>query len=297
MSTLLSSIAISTKRFMFPMPGLWLIACFVLQIALVDHGRDVSADMLAWVWIGLMWAGWAGWFWMASAIPNRGLWLLVVAIGGVWHSLWMSIGREQPMLRYLLMFGGYAVAQSLLFRFFQVPAWTMESIRGPLRLVAADSNRRQFAIVELLVLMTATALLITGAKRYEPPGGQSFWIGLPFVYLSLAATATFCGLTASAKSSTRRRMCAVGALATILAGSCLIAWIDNLLSSQAVFIVSWVPYFGIQGTFAVFIISLAACGIQITPTKEIKTPDPPNSDDDEFPTSNDLLPFRPLPHK
>ena len=309
-SSRLQSIAHSANLFMFPLPALWLIACFVLQIALVSHGPYVDRDILAWVWVGLMWAGWAGCCWLTSAIRNLAWWLVTIACFGVWHAGWMAIGREQPVefdpireeqrtkfgelvLRYALMFGGYAFAQSMMFRFFRVPAWEMMAQRGTMRLGEVEVARRQFSIVELLLMMTATALLISGAKQYQPPNGVAFWSGLPLVFLSFAGTATFCGLSSASTRMSSRRCYAVGTVFTVFAGSFFIAWIDKLLSPKMVFVVSWMPYFGIQGTFAVCLIVLAMCGARPIETVDIKTPIQPSSDDDEFPPSADLLPFRP----
>ena len=280
---------------MFPLPLLWLIACFVLQLAFAVRGAEPLSDAVCWAWIGSMWAGWAACVWMSSSIRNICLKFAFLAVAGGWHAEWMALIREMPIVRYVIMFGGYAVIQSTLFRFFRIPDWSFET----LRLMPMGAGRRQFSILELLTLMTITALLITAAKRYEPPSGQVFWYGSLVVYIALAVTATLCSLAIVAPKRFDRRMFAASTVAAILLGSAAMACLDSKFNTN--FMKSefreamkylWPPYFCICGAFAMSLIVLAACGRMHF---NVKTEDPPNSDDDESPPSDDLLPFRQPP--
>ncbi|MGV3485411.1 MAG: hypothetical protein ACO1RT_13415 [Planctomycetaceae bacterium] len=283
----------------FPLPGLWWTTCLVLQLSLVSHAENIAEDLLAWLWLGSMWAGWAACLWWSSAIENPWGKLATVAAAAAWHAFWMSHSRDQPVLRYLIMFGGYAVAQSVFFRFCRVPAWSWATRR----LRPIGDGRRQFSIFEWLVLTTATALLITGAKRYEPLVGDIFWAGLPVVCLSLASTATLCSLAFVAPTRQRRRLFAYGSLGMVFIGSMATAWLELKPAHSVDFMDVWPAYYGIQSVFAVLIATFAACGRMFanahpSPAEAvIKTPDPLNLDADESPASSDLLPFRRPPHK
>lgn len=304
-------------RFMFPMAALWLVACFVLQLSLVNRGLDPALDVGSWVWVGSMWAGWAGSLWLLSAMRISWLKCAAFAVAITWHAGWMSFGRDQTPLRYLIMFGGYGVVQSVLFRLFRVPSWAS----SPMRLVPPEEGRRQFAIVELLLVTTVAALFIAAAKRYQPPSGQAFWLGLPMVFLSLGMIASCCAQAIGARERMQRRLFAVGVLVAISLGSFAIAWLDELLNPSPIVFspttsIAWMPYHSIQAIFAVLFIMLAVCGrtVPLTDEKSVpaeedvpaekilaaenaKTPNPPTEDDDEFPPSSDLLPFRRPPHK
>lgn len=313
---------------MFPMAALWVVACFILQLSLVNRGLDPAFDVGSWVWIGSMWAGWAGSLWLLSAM--RISWLKCVAFAAsiAWHACWMSFGRDQTALRYLIMFGGYGVVQSVLFRLFRVPRWAS----SPMRLVPPEEGRRQFAIVELLLVTTVAALFIAAAKRYQPPSGQAFWVGLPMVFLSLGMIASCCAQAIGARERLQRRLFAVGVLVAISLGSFAIAWLDELLNPAPIVFrpttsIAWMPYHSIQAVFAVLFMMLAVCGRTVPLAAETltaagtlaaagtmaseeaadnnedvtvegaRTPSPPTEDDDESPPSADLLPFRRPPHK
>ncbi len=285
---------------MFLMTFLWLVACFIVQVAFAQHGLDIASDPLAWIWVGTMWAGWAGCVWTATAF--RSLWqrLFLLSIVGAWHVIWMSIGRDQDMLRYVLMFGGYGLTQPVAFRLLRIPSWEF----GPWRLKSRATSQTQYAIVELLAITTVMAIFISGAKAYQPPGGETFWYGLPVVYLAFVTTATLCVLAIVLPSALQRQLFALGSLVSVAVGSMLIAWMENVVAPiPSSSWVTWWPYYGIQGVFAVWMVTLAACG-SVTKTipvngqiTEVKTPDLPRSTDDESPPSSDLLPFRRPPHK
>ena len=196
-----------------------------------------------------------------------------------------------------------------------------------MRLVPPEEGRRQFAIVELLLVTTAAALFIAAAKRYQPPSGQAFWLGLPMVFLSLGMIASCCAQAIAARQRMLRRLFAVGALVAISLGSFAIAWLDELLNPSPIVFssttsIAWMPYHAIQAVFAVLFIMLAVCGRTVplaaenrapaeedVPTEEgvtaqkilaaenARTPSQLTEDDDESPPSGDLLPFRRPPHK
>jgi hypothetical protein len=297
-----SSIDDRRRPFMFPMTALWLFACFVMQLSLASHGGNLAFDLAAWIWVGTMWAGWAGCIWLASAIKRDWQKAIVIIAAMAWHVVLMSSVREEPVVRYLIMFGGYGIAQSILFRFLRVPHWTNQGYR----LVAPEALRRQFAIVELLVLMTMAAILISAIKRYEPRAGQAFFIGLPIIYLAFATTATLCVHAVTSRSRFFRQACACGVLASIVFGSLLIAELERVLVPTLPISYTWMPYYGIHATFAAAFMMLAVCGasrnhnkaMETSPPQDpmFKTADPPKLDDDESPPSSDLLPFRPRPH-
>ena len=311
---------------MFPMPGLWLFACFVMQISLAGRGRELATDLLAWLWVGTMWAGWAGCVWLVSTLQRPWQKCCAIAISLAWHSIWMSVNRDEPiLLRYLIMFSGYAVAQSVAFRIARVPAWNPENGR----FVAPELGRRQFAIVELLALTTVSALLITAIKRYDPPMGQAFFLGLPIVYAAFVTTAVLCAYAITSQSRFVRQACAGGVLASIVFGSRAIAELESWLVPNLPVSFTWTPYYCIHSTFAASFMLLAACGINNhlsaddssssttnilqdegsddsgaspgNPSRdeesEPRTPNPLIEADNESPPSSDLLPFRPQPHK
>lgn len=294
------------NRFTFPLPALWWIACLVLQVSLASHAPAGSSEYPAWLWLGSMWAGWSACLWSSSALQNAWARLALILAAGTWHVTWMwhvtwtpVQPADQRLLRYLIMFGGYAIAQAVLFRFFRVPSWSW----APFRLKPLSEGRRQFAILELLVLTTATALLIAGAKRHEPAAGQVFWIGLPIVCSSLAATATLCALAIVASTKGQRRLFAYGSLVIIAVGSLLSAWLEVTMVHPLPYMQAWLPYYAIYSAFAILIASFAACGrlFPIEPLHDrvfdVKTPDPPRSNDDASLPSSDLLPFRQPPHR
>jgi hypothetical protein len=326
-----SSINHRRRPFMFPMPSLWLFACFVMQLSLAKHGSNLAFDLWAWFWVGTMWAGWAGCVWLASAFARFWQKALVISLAMAWHALVMSIVRGEPTVRYVIMLGGYGVVQSVMFRFLRVPTWAANDFR----LIAPESLRRQFAIFELLFLTTISAVLITAVKRYEPPSGQAFFIGLPFIYVAFVTTATLCVHAVTSRRRFIRQACACGVLASIVFGSLLIAELEQWLVPTMPLTYTWMPYYAIHATFAAAFIVLAVCGTSksmrtsneplvedamltrspfsdaessVTQpdnkpmgtgsiwVSQIKKADPPTSDDDESPPSSDLLPFRPRPH-
>ncbi len=260
-----SSIDDSTKRFTFPLPALWLVACFVFQVAWVSSGQDPLADTLAWVWVGSMWAGWSASLWISSSLTNPWLRLVCIVAAGVWHVEWMSIGREKPLLRYLVMFGGYAIVQSIVFLTFRVPAWSL----SPLRLQAVETGKRQFKILDLLLITTVTAGFIATAKRYDPLAGPLFWLGLPLVYVSFATIAAGAVLAMVSKHRNRRRLIAVGLVLLVSGSSLCIAWLDSPIAPASLSqfnsgpprnLYNWGAYFGIQASFLLLLLLLAACG-------------------------------------
>jgi hypothetical protein len=294
-----TSIDNGLSRFMFPLPALWLIACFVLQLALANRGAETTVDPVCWAWLGSMWAGWAGCVWISSSIRNSFLKFAFLAMVVGWHADWMAVTREQPMLRYLVMLGGYGVTQTILFRLLRVPDWSL----GPFRLIPTDDRKGQFSILELLLLTTVMAVLITAAKRYEPPGGQVFWFGSPVVCLALSTIATLCSLAMVSPTRSSRVQLAVSAVAAVTLGSATIAWVETQNDSGVVMRDLWMAYFGICGIFSVIFTVLAACGrlhgidAMAPESRCFKTKAPPNSDDDESLPSDDLLPFRQPPHR
>jgi hypothetical protein len=287
------------NRFRFPTPVIWVVACFCLQVIFPGNGNAMDADLSRWIWLGSMWAGWAGCLWLSGAVPQIPVrWLLIVSIG-LWHTWWMSIQQSQPMLRYAITLGGFGVAQTLLFRFFRVPGWSLET----LRVRAREGVKRQFSIFDLLLLTTSAALLITAIKRYEPTDLQLQWSGLGVVYLSLSLISAFAVL---AVLSPLRVWFAVFLIPLITGGSLCLAWLESPGSNSGPPMINWWPYYAIQGTFAMQMVCLAICGqpdrnpdIDETdePEEDVKTQAPTNSIDDESPTSEDLLPFRPSPHR
>lgn len=247
-----------------------------------------------------MWAGWSACVWWSSSLKNPWIKLALGVAVGAWHVAWMAQSRDQPPLRYLIMFGGYAIVQSTLFRFFRVPSWSATTFR----LKPISEGRRQFAILEWLLLTTATALMITGAKRYQPLAGEIFWIGLPIVCISMAATAVLCVLAIASATKGQRRWLAYGSLLFISIGSMANAWLEVAFVQPLPFMQAWLPYYAIQSSFAILIATLAACGRLVPPSPGelesgplgVKTPAPPSSDDDASGSSDDLLPFRRPPH-
>ena len=281
---------------MFPLPVLWLIACFVLQLALANRGNPAT-ELASAAWVGSMWAGWAGCLWASSAMGNRWLQLTFIAMVGAWHIGWMTVIREQPAVRYLLMLGAYAVVQSILFRLLRVPNWSFATFR----LVPIDNQRRQFSILELLLRTTMVALLITASKRYEPSGGQAFWSGSPIVCLSLAGIAPLCTLAIVSPHRSSRLTFAIASVASVAVGSAVMAWLETIFDPNETMRFGWAAYFCICGVFDMLFIVLAACGrlgrvnFPERPSHGFKTTAQPNSGGDESPPSNDLLPFRQPP--
>jgi len=281
---------------MFPLPLLWLIACFVLQLALAVRGADTFSNATVWAWIGSMWAGWAGCVWLSSSLRNAWFRIVLIVVVGVWHVWWMAVVRDTTVVRYVIMMCGYAMTQSILFRLLRVPDWSFDE----LRLVLVSRGKRQFSILELLALMTFTAFLVTAAKRYEPPSGHAFWYGSPVVFVSLAVTATLCALAIVSHKRSDRRLFAAGTVAAVMFGSGAMAGLEAkfnpdfiLIEFRAAIKVLWQAYFYICASFAMSLILLAATGrTQFTAARKS---DLPNSDDDESPPSGDLLPFRQPP--
>lgn len=239
------------------MPTLWLFACFVMQLSLAKHGGNIGSDLWAWLWVGTMWAGWAGCVWLASAFERLWQKSAVIASALAWHTVVMSVIRGEPVLRYIIMLGGYAVIQAILFRLLRVPRWTAHDFR----LVAPEESRRQFAIFELLFLTTVSAFLIAAVKRYEPPAGQAFFLGLPIIYLAFGTTASLCVHAIASRGRVIRQACACGVLVSIVVGSLAIAELESLLVPTLPLSYTWMPYYGIHATFAATFITLAVCGL------------------------------------
>lgn len=305
---------------MFPLPFLWLIACGLIQFVLIRRAILPPVEAIAWLWIASMWAGWAGTLWLASSVKNKPLRLAIIAGCFAWHVFWMTMGRGQPSMRYAVMFGGYGLTQTILFRLFRVPHWTFSPRAMSLTLTPVVAGYRQFAIFELLSLTTITAVLITLARRYEPAQGLMFWIGLPLISLSLASVAALGTLATASPSRSRRVMWGIGAWFTTAATSQLLAIVDHAMTPQSDFTLLRVSYFGIEVIFAVLIVALALCGntavvrsagddnadenaanddeddetIDVI-NDEIRTSNPPPQADGESPSSGDLLPFRQPP--
>ncbi len=239
-----------------PLTVLWIIACFIVQFSLAVHAVNVSSDVFAWVWIGSMWAGWSAAVWISSAIRHLPLRLVELTIVGAWHVFWMATSRNEIPLRYVLMLGGYAVVQTILFRMLAVPDWSGK----PLRLSRFTASKRQFTIAELLVLTTATALLAVSAKTYQDAVGLQFWIGIPWVFFVFAMNAVCCVWAITKPTRRLRSAYAVALLCVIAAGSFSIAWLEGSLAVPARPYLFWWPYFVLQSMFAINWTLLAACG-------------------------------------
>ncbi len=227
----------------------------MIQWMLRDYARDVATEPMAWLWVGTVWAGWAGAVWLATAVlPNRLKWLSLLAVAGWWHVNWMAVHREQPIERYVVMLGGYAIWQSLCFRMTKLPNWMASPLALPSRV-----ERSQFAIGDVIWLTAACAIVLTGVRAYLPPGGGEFWVGLLVVHATLvgiSVSAAFCVL---AKTRLGRWLGVVGIVASVELGSFVITWMDGHFSGAPT-LVRWLPYFVIETTFALWMILLALSG-------------------------------------
>lgn len=159
---------------------LWIIACGLSQYGIASTMTDADHDPMYSLLLGTVWAGWSASVWMTTAMPRPVYRLLLLFALWLWHATLLSRHSHEPLLRYALLLGAYGVVQSIGLLLYKLPSWQA----GPLRL-ASRPTRHQFTTWDLLLLMTALAAFIAGSRRYSPPGGSGYWVGLPVIFFVL----------------------------------------------------------------------------------------------------------------
>ena len=209
--------------------SLWIIACGLLQFVVASTLTEADTDRMYSLWLGTVWAGWSASVWISTAIQRPLYRLLLLFASWLWHATLLSGHSHEPLLRYALLLGAYGIVQSIGMLLCKVPSWQA----GPLRLSLAPTTR-QFTILDLLLLMTALAALIAGIKRYSPPGGGGFWIGLPVVFLMLLILWAFIVGSVNAKSRTVRVVLALLVSICVAAGAFATAEVESRLNFRPI---------------------------------------------------------------
>ncbi len=214
---------------------LWIIACGMLQWVVGSALHQTMNDAIFAFWLGTIWAGWSGSVWLSSAIPHPLYRLSLLFVVWLWHASLLNGLSEEPLLRYALVLGAYAVIQSIARRVFQAPGWLV----SPLRLqtaadpLVAPPSTRQFSIFDLLLLMTALAAFIAGAKRYSPPGGDEYWMGLPIIFVMLLTLWGLVITSVSVASRWLRLLASIAVVISVFFGSYVTAEIEQRLRLQS----------------------------------------------------------------
>lgn len=138
-----------------------------------------------------------------------------------WQIFVMSLYWSEPMVRYWMLFGLFAVLQFMLDRVLSVPAprWHRETTKA--------SQGKRFSIRSLLVLTTVIAILMAAFREYAPQIES-----LETVLLALPLLLTLRILAASAFLARQHHAWRAIILLVVLGiGSLLYSWIIFSLSS------------------------------------------------------------------
>ncbi len=208
---------------------LWIIACGMLQLTVASTLSESSNDRLYSLWLGTVWAGWSASLWMSTVVRGPLYRLLLLSALWLWHAMLLSGHSHEPLLRYALLLGSYGVVQSIGWLLCKVPPW----LAGPLRLGLTPS-KRQFTTLDLLLLMTAVAAFIAGTRRYAPPGGSEYWVGLPIIFLMLLLLWVLIVGSVNAASRAIRVMLALMVSVSVVAGAYATAEVESRLNFKPV---------------------------------------------------------------
>lgn len=253
--------------------GLWVVAVVTLQTAgfvyqpLLPPG---SLYLFA-VWLGAVWSGWGAAVWYSSRWSGRPLLRIVFLVGiFAWHSFMMAVTNNETTVRYIVMLGGYALIQSVAFRWAAIPAWRSTGRRhrvnagqfGPL---VGEPAERQFGIGDLIAITTMVAILITAAKAYNQWSTDYHWWGLfvgESVLLSVALLSVLGGL---ARHVVVQVALFVLALGVGVGGAMLIEVFENLVAgvNQTRQTSIWPIYALLMATFSILMFSFSALSAEV----------------------------------
>ncbi len=246
---------------------LWIIACGMLQFVIAPTITESLNDRLYPLWLGTVWAGWSASLWMSTAVRRPLYRLSLLFALWLWHATLLSSSSHEPLLRYALLLGSYGVVQSIGWLLCKVPSW----MASPLRLGVAPI-RRQFTTFDLLLLMTAVAAFIAGTRRYSPPGGSEYWIGLPVIFLMLLILWVLIVGSVNATSRAMRVTLALMVSVSVAAGAFATAEVESRLNFKPA-LQSLLFHMMLYISFAAWTMLLATIGK--LESKLFKTPVPP----------------------
>jgi len=159
-----------------------LVAILVGQTSLALHAVAGLDPLAAQIWVGLMWGGWAISLWVLLSPPLSLGRSLSLGCCLAWHVCWMSLIRELPPTRYLILFGSFGILLAVLGIFAPLPAWSW----GRTAPLATDRRPPQFGILTILVVTTAVALLMFAVRSYIEDLDDPFLSGTGLVAILLA---------------------------------------------------------------------------------------------------------------
>ncbi len=152
--------------------SLFVLAVLGGQTALSPNVLEGLENLGAQVWVGLMWGGWALSLWIFGNRPLSLPKAIVLAGLFIWHSVWMSLLREQPIHRYWIMLGFFAFAFFGVAEFLPLPRWHTWSGIAPTR----RPRRGQFGILAILLTTASVAVVMFAIKHYDE-GSEQFLLG------------------------------------------------------------------------------------------------------------------------
>lgn len=154
------------------------------QTALSPSVLEGLENLGAQVWVGLMWGGWALSLWIFGNRPFTMPKAIVLASLFIWHSVWMSLLREQPIHRYWIMLGFFAFAFLGVAEFLPLPHWHRWAGPSP----SCRPRRGQFGILAILLVTASVAVVMFAIKHYDK-GSEQFLLGTVVVSCLLVIVA------------------------------------------------------------------------------------------------------------
>jgi hypothetical protein len=244
---------------------LWVVAVVTLQMAGFVYQPLLPPENLYVfsVWLGVVWSGWGAAIWFSSRWSSRPLLRVIFLIGiFAWHGFMMAVTNNETAARYIVMLGGYALIQSVAFRWAAIPTWRsfVWSVQGKLGQSgppASGSARRQFGIGDLIAITAMVAILITAAKAYHKWSTDYHWLGLFVGESVLLLVALLSVLGGLARRLALQLALFVSALAVGVGGSMLIEVFENLVGVGNPTSI-WPIYAILMVTFSILMFSFAA---------------------------------------
>lgn len=210
-----------TSRFHIPIhrPGFWVVALIqtLILVWVITQSNEAQSrvDLSDWIrWYavvaGMTHGMFSSFLWWSSRFDRRFTRWCVVTLAGCGASLVLHLFNGGPFPRYVSMFAGLAIMQSLFFGVGGIPRWRSGLSRetddssGP-KSHAKSLQQSKLSVADLLAMTMGTAIVFAMAKVYQPPfglngnGGEQaereifnqYWLGVIMIWCWLPSL-SFC---------------------------------------------------------------------------------------------------------
>lgn len=237
-----------------PLAVLYALLLVIAQVVLVPRADPLLLETASHIWLAAVWAGWSAAVWVLVRPPLT-LWRSgILGLMLAWHCMLVALMRDEPAERYLIMFGGYGVLQSIAAMLLRLPRWTTGLGAGD----DAEPRPGQFGIFNLVVLTTVVALVLVAVRRYADAGGESF---LPGTVIAVSLL-TLIAASAIAAATLQRWGVAMLPLMIIVsaAAAAILASRELTVGGDREFTDYWRVYVTILGSFGLLVFGFGQCG-------------------------------------